>query len=323
MKSILSEEWCAMTADGAMPKPMSEAASRTAMSNAEASAHAVDVPTPFYDHLMSMIDATAVENERAVQDDEVYVASHVAQWWRVRLLGPGIAGLVAVAAIGGVLLFSAVSQRQPPAATADANHSLDQRPRVSGNASATKEPAERPLPAALPDGLGPVGVEAVEPAEDGNRTAVAVAAHSDGRPLATSVAGQAIENLGPGAEARGDGPAVAQDPPTKAAPTDPVAPATDRAKEQPPQADPPSSWSSTIEAGSAERADSPSATHTARVVSGVRMRAGPSNGEAVLATIAGGRSVEVIKCRAWCEVIFAGQRGWVYKDFIAAIPGGR
>jgi uncharacterized protein YraI len=48
----------------------------------------------------------------------------------------------------------------------------------------------------------------------------------------------------------------------------------------------------------------------------VRLRAGPSNGDAVLATIPGGRPVEVIGCRAWCEVVFAGQRGWVYKGFI-------
>jgi hypothetical protein len=26
--------------------------------------------------------------------------------------------------------------------------------------------------------------------------------------------------------------------------------------------------------------------------------------------------VEVIACRQWCEVIFSGQRGWVYKGFI-------
>jgi Bacterial SH3 domain len=311
-----------VTADGAMPEPVNEAVSRTAMTNAEASAHAADTPTPFYDRLMSMIDATAVENERGAQDDEVYVASHVAQWWRVRLLGPGIAGLVAVAAIGGILLVSAVSQRRPPAATADAGPSLDERPRVADHASATKAPAERPVSAAAPDGLGPVGVEALSPAEDGTRGAATVAAHSEGQPSATSVAGQAIENPGPEAEARGDNPAVAQDPPTKAVPTDPVATAADRANEQPPQADPPSAWASTIEAESAERADSPSATHTARVVSGVRLRAGPGNGEAVLATISGGRTVEVIKCRAWCEVIFAGQRGWVYKDFIAAIPDG-
>src|SRR5262249_23553197 len=38
----------------------------------------------------------------------------------------------------------------------------------------------------------------------------------------------------------------------------------------------------------------------------------------VLATIPPGSSIEVIKCRHWCEVIFAGQRGWVYKTFIGA-----
>jgi uncharacterized protein YraI len=48
----------------------------------------------------------------------------------------------------------------------------------------------------------------------------------------------------------------------------------------------------------------------------VKLRAGPGNGQPVVATISRGTSVEVINCRAWCEVIFAGQRGWVYKSYL-------
>jgi SH3-like domain-containing protein len=62
--------------------------------------------------------------------------------------------------------------------------------------------------------------------------------------------------------------------------------------------------------------DHPVAIPIASTISDVRMRAGPGNGQAVLATIPKGRPVEVIECRQWCEVIFAGQRGWVYKSFI-------
>ncbi len=336
------EDLCAMTADGATPQLKSladraaknvsrvdRAGSRTAMSHTAVSADAGagDAQTPFYDHLMSMIHATALENRRAAQNDEVYAVSRVAHpRWRIRPLIPCIAGLIVVAAIGRVLLVSEVSQRQPPAATADADHALEERSRVAGNATTTDELVERPVRAAEPDGLGPIGVEGTGTAEDGNGAGVVVAAKSDERPLATSVAGQPIENLGSGVETRGDGPAVARAS-AEATHTDPIAPATAPAtgptSEQPPQADAPSSLPSAVETGSVERANDPAGIRIARVVSDVRMRAGPSNGEAVLATISRGRPVEVINCRQWCEVVFAGQRGWVYKGFLGAIPGGR
>ena len=67
-----------------------------------------------------------------------------------------------------------------------------------------------------------------------------------------------------------------------------------------------------------DRAKDPVAIQVGRVISGVNMRAGPGNSQPVLATIPRGSPVEVIKCRQWCEVIFAGQRGWVYKTFISA-----
>ena len=54
------------------------------------------------------------------------------------------------------------------------------------------------------------------------------------------------------------------------------------------------------------------------MTSGVNMRAGPGNGQPVLAAIPAGSPIQVVKCTYWCEVIYAGQRGWVYKTFIRA-----
>lgn len=66
------------------------------------------------------------------------------------------------------------------------------------------------------------------------------------------------------------------------------------------------------------------ASSAARVVRAVNLRAGPGNSEAVLAVVPDGASVDVIGCRHWCEVVFDGQRGWLYRSFLesaAASPG--
>jgi hypothetical protein len=245
--------------------------SHTAMNHAAASSRGCtgDVPTPFYDHLMSMIHATALENGHAAHHDGGDTLSRAAHPpRRIHILIPCIAGLIVLAATGRVLLVPEMRQRQPPIVIADADNAPDERPRVVDKAVTPDELAERPVPAAEPDGLERIGVE-------GKRTA-------EGR-IGT---GQQIANS---------------------------------TSEQPPPADAPSSLPSAIETASVERADDPPAIRFARVVSDVNMRAGPSNGQAVLATISRGSPVEVINCRQWCEVIFAGQRGWVYKSFI----GGR
>jgi hypothetical protein len=221
-----------------------------------------DAPTPFYNQLMSVIHATALENGRAAQHDEDDAVSHAAHpRWRIHPLIPCIAGLIVVAAAGRALLVPEVSQVQPPIVTADAGNAPEVRVRVVDRATTPDEPAERPVPAAEP----------------------AVVARSDEQPL--HAAGQPIANP---------------------------------ASEQPPSADTPSSLPSAIETGSVERAEAPPlAIRIARIVSDVNMRAGPGNGQAVLATISRGTPVEVVDCRQWCEVVFAGQRGWVYKSFIA------
>jgi hypothetical protein len=57
-------------------------------------------------------------------------------------------------------------------------------------------------------------------------------------------------------------------------------------------------------------------TRTAPVTTDVNMRAGPSNDAAVVLVVRRNREVEVIRCRYWCEVIYDGKRGFIYKGFV-------
>jgi hypothetical protein len=268
---------------------------------------------------MSMIQATALENRCAAQDDEVDTALRVGHCrWGIHPLVPGIAGFAVVATVCGVILVSETSQGQPPMGIAGAEKAREERSRTVDGATTADEPAEGPVLKAGPYSTGSIGVEGMRTTEDGPEAGPAVTAKSDERPLAISVASQQIENLGSTEEAGGHGAAVA---PTsvQAMHTDPIASANPTS-EQPLPADTSSSLPSAFETGSIEGASNPVAIRFARVVSDVNMRAAPSNGAAVVATISGGRPVEVIDCRQWCEVIFAGQRGWVYKGFIGAFP---
>jgi hypothetical protein len=265
--------------------PLGDHTTRAAMSHASGPGGgcAGEAPTPFYDQLMSMIHTTALENGRAAhRHDAGDVVSHAAHpWWRVRPLIPCVViGLSVIAAGGLVLLAPEVGQRQPPVVTADADKPPEERVHAVDKAAAPDEPTERHVPVGDPDGSERSGVEEKQTAEGGIAPeSLVAAAKSDERPA--------------GADGK---------------------PAATPKSEEPPPVDTPSP----IETGSVKRADDPPPTRTARIVSDVNMRAGPSNSQSVLAAISRGRSVEVISCRQWCEVVFAGQRGWVYRSFIAA-----
>ncbi len=278
-------------------------------------------PTPFYDHLMSMIHATALENRRVPHNDDVDAAPPLANHrWRLPYIIVCTACLIAA---GGAFFGPGVSLRDPLVVAADSPPEAASR--VVGTAATTEEAVERSLPAPEPGGLTPIGAGVKTTADAGTGAATAMPAGSDERLAATPVAEKPIDDLGSGVETRDDGPANARAS-TEATRTDPIAPATNRAGERPLPADAPPSLPPETETGSiVDQAVAPAANHVARIVSGVNMRAGPSNGQAVIATIPRGSPVEVISCRQWCEVIFAGRRGWVYKRFIGAspIPGGR
>ena len=49
----------------------------------------------------------------------------------------------------------------------------------------------------------------------------------------------------------------------------------------------------------------------------VNLRMGPGAGYARIATIPAGAPVEVFRCTSWCQVAFAGRRGWVSSRYIS------
>ena len=292
-------------------------------------------PTPFFDLLTSMIEAHAAESGRSLQNvgatgridsipniavakaarrTEVNAAPPAANHrWRAQQLNVCVVGLIV--ALGSVFYVSAAGEPQPPVIAAD--EAFQARSVVIGNANANDEPMERPPEAGEPGGSRTIGVEQERMDEGGIGTKSTPDAHSDDRTVVTPVVGQPIEKLASDTENRADGVAGEQMP-SEAVHAHSIAPATNASAEEPSRdaVSPPSVIPETRSA--IDRTNDPVAIQVARVISGVNMRAGPSNGQPVLATIPRGSPVEVIKCRHWCEVIFAGQRGWVYKTFIRA-----
>lgn len=52
------------------------------------------------------------------------------------------------------------------------------------------------------------------------------------------------------------------------------------------------------------------------VTTDVKMRAGPRDEAAVVAVIPDNAVVGLVKCESWCEIIYKGRRGFVYKGFV-------
>lgn len=57
-------------------------------------------------------------------------------------------------------------------------------------------------------------------------------------------------------------------------------------------------------------------TRGATVKRSVNMRAKPQKGGAVLGVIPAKTAVEVVACTQWCEIVFNGKRGYVYKSYV-------
>lgn len=304
-------------------------ASRTTVARAVASdaGSVVDARTPFYDQLRSMIDETRLENRRVQHDQESHAAPLAANpRWSVGQILTGTAGLIVVVAVGSAVIEAAVrSMRQPTvvaAETAPEKRSVV----VAGTATPEAPPVARSLLAAEPDGAGAIDIKGKGVAGSGFETGSIVVATPEEPPVTKPAAAPSGEKLDSGSgsakeaaneagkEVRIDGPADGSVS-TKAAHAAVSAPAEDppseKAAADAPLLPAPGSKSAATVSGSAP-------IRIARIASDVNMRAGPSNGQPVVATLARGSAVEVIECRAWCEVIFRGQRGWVYKGFIGA-----
>lgn len=282
-------------------------------------------PTPFSDLLATIIEATARENRRATGPTSTSTSgagdSVANRWRRSRRLILCVAGLVVAAPVGWITFASKGSERQSPTLAADSVH--ERKSPVVGNANTTGDAVARPLPSGELDGSGEAGVEEKR-TDEGIGTGGVLAARSNDLTVSTPVAGQPTEQLRSDAEPQlGEDGAEVQ-PPAEVLPSDPIAPVREVASEQPVPLEAPSSSPAANGTGSPiDRASDPVAIRTAQATSAVKMRAGPSNSQAVVAIIPAGSSVEVVNCRQWCEVVFAGQRGWVYKTFIGPSPTPR
>ena len=58
------------------------------------------------------------------------------------------------------------------------------------------------------------------------------------------------------------------------------------------------------------------AAGTGRILRGVTMRSGPKNDAAALTTIPAKTSVQLVSCKQWCQIVYNGRSGWVFKTFV-------
>lgn len=53
-----------------------------------------------------------------------------------------------------------------------------------------------------------------------------------------------------------------------------------------------------------------------RILRPVTMRSGPKKGASVITTVPAKASVQVVNCKQWCEIVYNGKHGWVYKSYV-------
>ncbi|OHV68285.1 peptide-binding protein [Mesorhizobium sp. LCM 4577] len=53
-----------------------------------------------------------------------------------------------------------------------------------------------------------------------------------------------------------------------------------------------------------------------RILRAVTMRSGPKKGAAAIITVPAKASVQVMNCKQWCEIVYNGKHGWVYKSYV-------
>jgi uncharacterized protein YraI len=46
------------------------------------------------------------------------------------------------------------------------------------------------------------------------------------------------------------------------------------------------------------------------------MRTGPQKNATAMGTVPAKSSVQVVSCKKWCQIVYNGKRGWVYKSYI-------
>ena len=58
------------------------------------------------------------------------------------------------------------------------------------------------------------------------------------------------------------------------------------------------------------------ATGSGRILRPVTMRSGPKTSAAAIVTVPAKTSVQLVSCKQWCEIVYNGKHGWVYKSYI-------
>ncbi len=58
------------------------------------------------------------------------------------------------------------------------------------------------------------------------------------------------------------------------------------------------------------------AAGTGRILRAVTMRTGPQKNAAAMGTVPAKSSVQVVSCKQWCQIVYNGKRGWIYKSYI-------
>ena len=53
-----------------------------------------------------------------------------------------------------------------------------------------------------------------------------------------------------------------------------------------------------------------------RILRPVTMRSGPKKNAAAIGTVPARTSVQVMNCKQWCQIVYNGKTGWVYKSYI-------
>jgi len=53
-----------------------------------------------------------------------------------------------------------------------------------------------------------------------------------------------------------------------------------------------------------------------RILRAVTMRSGPKKNAAAIGTVPARTSVQVMSCKQWCQIVYNGKTGWVYKSYI-------
>jgi hypothetical protein len=58
------------------------------------------------------------------------------------------------------------------------------------------------------------------------------------------------------------------------------------------------------------------AAGTGRILRTVTMRTGPQKNAAAMGTVPAKSSVQVVSCKKWCQIVYNGKRGWIYRSYI-------